>query len=128
MKMKLEGTEKVIAKIDTPEFKKHPLLGVSIGGHYNKWFGYVRGDNFGVIGIFGIYISFRLPYQPSIVYGQGVDAGFNAAAKTVGYLLNKVNQQAAIIKQLTTMLEEVQEHLDEEDDEDEDGGFKPNWN
>lgn len=130
MKMKLNGTEKVIARIDTPVFKKHPLISVSVGGDGNKWFGFTRGDNFGTLGICGIYFSFRLPYQPSIVFGQGVDAGFNAASKTVSYLLNKINQQAVIIKELSHMLNEAHKEIEVEDndDDDDDIGFNPQWN
>ena len=123
--MKLDGSEKIIARIDTPKFEKHPLFSVSIGGDGNKWFGFTRGDNFGNLGICGVYLSFRLPYQPSIVFGQGVDAGFNASAKTVAYLISKINHQSVTIKNLIETLEEIQNQLDEEEDED---GFKPNWN
>lgn len=133
--MKLDGNEQVLARIDTPKFEKYPLFSISIGGEGNKWFGFTRGDNFGVIGICGIYFSFRLPYQPNIVFGQGVDAGFNASSKTISYLVSKINQQAAVTKQLLVMLNEAHEEIEnntnaseEEEDEDDNNGFNPNWN
>lgn len=128
--MKLDGTEKVIARIDTPEFKNHPLISISVGGD-GKWFGYTRGENYGILGVFGIYISFRLPYQLNKVYGDGVQAGFDAATKTVAYLITKINTQAVMIEQLKIMIEEFQkelEEINEEDDDDDNEGFKPNWN
>jgi hypothetical protein len=128
MKMKLDGSEKIIARVDTPQFEKYPLFSISIGGS-GKWFGYNRGDNYGTISICGVYFSFRLPYQPNIVFGQGVDAGFNAATKTISYLISKVNTQSVMIAQLTELLQEAanEEEDDEEDDED-DNGFNPQWN
>lgn len=127
--MKTDGAEKVIARIDTPEFKKHPLISISVGGD-GKWFGYTRGENYGILGMLGIYISFRLPYQLNKVYGDGVQAGFDAATKTVAYLITKINHQAATIDQLRAMIEEIEKELEEMDDEDDDdnNGFKPNWN
>ena len=127
--MKTDGTEKVIARIDTPEFKKHPLISISVGGD-GKWFGYTRGENYGILGMLGIYLSFRLPYQLNKVYGDGVQAGFDAATKTVAYLINKINTQSVMIEQLKIMVEEFQKELEEIDDEDDDDneGYKPNWN
>lgn len=121
-----EASEKIIARIDTPEFKKHPLIGISVGGD-GKWFGYTRGENYGVFGILGIYISFRLSYQPKKVYGDGVQAGFDAASKTVAYLIKKVNEQAIMINNLKGLIETIGDEM--EDDEDDDNNeFKPNWN
>lgn len=128
--MNLDGTEKVIAKIDTPEFKKHPLISISVGGD-GKWFGYTRGDNYGIIGILGIYLSFRLPYKVNKIFGDGVQAGFDAATKTITYLINRINTQTVMIEQLKVMIEEFQKELEEindEDDDDDNEGFKPNWN
>jgi hypothetical protein len=125
-KMITEESEKIIARVDTPDFKKYPLISLSVGGG-DKWFGYTRGENYGVFGILGIYISFRLPYQSKKVYGDGVQAGFDAAAKTVAYLIKKVNEQAIMINSLKELIETIGDEIEDEDDED-DNGFKPNWN
>lgn len=124
--MKLNQTTKVLARIDTPKFQKHPLVGISIGGDGNKFFGYTRGDNFGVIGFFGIYISFRLSYKPEIIFGQGVEAGFKASTTTISYLISKINHQTEVINELAKMLEAAQDDNDEE--EEDDNGFDPQWN
>ena len=128
--MKINETEKVVARIDTPKFPSHPLVGVSIGGDGNKWLGYVRGDNFGVLGFFGIYISFRLPYKKNVIFGQGVEEGFKAASKTVAYLVAKINKQSFIITDLLERLEEMESKLNQEneDEDDDDTGFNPQWN
>lgn len=123
--MNIKKETKVLARIETPDFKKHPLIGIAIGGDGNKWLGFTRGDNFGVIEFFGIYISFRLAYKPATIFGQGVEAGFKASSQTISYLISKINHQSDVINELAKMVNQEQE--DEEEEED-DNGFNPQWN
>jgi hypothetical protein len=114
---------KVLARIDIPKFKKHPLISISIGGDGNKLFGYTRGENFGVLCLLGIYISIRRPYDPSVAFGMGVEEGFKASEKLVSYLVAKVNNQAIMINKMASMMEDT-----EDEEEEDDNGFNPQWN
>jgi hypothetical protein len=111
---------KIVATIKMPKFEKFPWLAISIGGDGFKKFGWTRGKNYGIISLFGLYITFRMPYNKVELWSKGVEDGFDGARKTISYLINHINKQNVIIGKL---IEEREE--DEEDDED---GFNPLWN
>jgi hypothetical protein len=115
---------KVVATIKQPKFEKFPILAISIGGDGFKKFGWTRGKNYGIVSLFGFYITFRLPYKKEEVWSQGVEDGFKGAKKTIAYLTSHIDKQNAVIASLLAN----SEIFEDGDDEDDDDGFNPLWN
>ncbi len=125
--MKINNNEmvtKVVATIRHPKFEKFPILAISIGGDGFKKFGWTRGKNYGIISLFGFYITFRLPYKKSEVWAQGVEDGFKAAQKAIAHLTSHIDKQNAVIASLLAN----SNILDDDEDDDDDIGFNPQWN
>jgi N-acetyl-beta-hexosaminidase len=117
----LEG--KIVAVIKPPKFDLFPLIAIAVGGDGFKRFGWTRGKCYGVLSLFGLYITFRMPYKKYDIWQQGVDDGFKATQKTISYLTSHINKQNAVIASLLANTDIL-----DDDDEEEDEGFNPLWN